>query len=105
MMDLEDGVIDVGTERGDAFGFTSDKFRGWLWKSGERVAISFIESVEPGQGHFKALVAGLHAAGFTVAVPTPLGKMEAILKRWGFVESREYWERIGDNVEIWSKGP
>jgi len=82
---IADGIIQIGAAP-EAWGFTRERFAGdsYLWKDGEVILISFIESVHEGRGHFSALVRAIEASGFRVAVPTPLGKMVAILSRWGW---------------------
>jgi hypothetical protein len=56
------------------FGFTRDLFRGWLWKDGDTVMISFIESLHPGQGNLSRLFKNIEAIGLRVAVPLPMGR-------------------------------
>jgi len=96
------GMIVPDSEKGRAFGFTSDRFDGYLWESGKRVMTSFIESLQQGQGHLSELFRNIEAAGYYVAVPTPLPRMEAILKRKGFIPHTETSE-LGDPVEVWMK--
>jgi hypothetical protein len=87
------------------FGFSPDLFDGWLWKMGDAVIISFIECLVPGKGHFKRLVENILSNGFAVRIPTPLGKMERIVKENGYVQSFEYDKDFGEEVEIWTKRP
>jgi len=104
MNNMQDGIIDLDTERGKQFGFTSNLFQSgsYLWKRGNRIAVSFIECVQKGQGHFSALLNRIHKQGFTVAVPTPFAHMEAILKHKGFTHTTEQCETLGQ-VEVWIK--
>lgn len=99
---IEDGIIEPDTERGDLFGFTADKFSGWLWLRDGRVMVSFIECLEPGQGHFSRLVKRILALGYTAAVPTPFPRMKAILSRWGWTQLCEFDAELGESVEVWS---
>ncbi len=64
--------------------------------------ISFIESKQPGQGHLSTLFAAIESYGLKVAVPTPLGQMEKILRRKGFVPHIEHDPQMGP-VEVWMK--
>lgn len=101
---MTDGIIELGTERAAAFGFTADLFDGYLWKQGRLITISFIESRQPGQGHFSALVKRCLDMGFAVGVPTPLGKIRAILMHLRFTPGLvEYPD--GEVVELWLKMP
>ena len=84
------------------YGFTPDRFDGWLWDNGDRVLISFVESKQPGKGHFSEMVRRIEESGKRVAVPTPLGKMEFILKKWGFAPHIEQDPMLG-SVEIWER--
>jgi len=101
------GCIDVDSEYAKSIGFTSDKFDGWLWrKEGEtRIMVSFIKSTDPGKGNLSRLFDAVHAQGLAVAVPTPLGKMQAILTRKGFSKAREFCEDYGESVEVWTLEP
>ncbi len=83
--------------------FTKDRFTddSYLWRNGEEVWISFIVSKEPGKGHFSELVEALEANGLNVLIPTPLGKMSAILAHWGFSLQPRNIE--GEFVEVWER--
>ncbi len=97
-----DGCIPAGSEIGNVLGFTSDKFDGWLWKKGGEIMISFIESKDQGKGNVRALMDRLELVwGVTVAVPTPLGRMQRILEARGFKPTLEETE-LGI-CEIWRR--
>lgn len=83
------GMVELDSPFGSQIGFTSDKFEGYLWVKDGEVTISSIESLEPGKGNLSQLFARIEAAGFRVAVPNPLPKMEAILRHKGFAPA---WE-------------
>jgi hypothetical protein len=101
---IADGQIRVDSAPGRCLGFTGDLFSrdSYLWKDGDRVLVSFIVSKGPGRGHFHTLVKGIEALGLRVAVPTPLGQMQAILARWGFVPHMETDPDMG-GVEVWER--
>ncbi len=80
---MENGIIILDSDRGKEFGFTSDKFNGWLWKAGNEISISFIESREQGKGNLKTLFDKIIEMGFTICVPTPFARMEMICKKYG----------------------
>lgn len=85
------------------FGFTPKLFEGYLWKKGEDIYISFIESKFQGMGFFKKLIDNILAAGYNVRIPTPLGRMKTIVLKNNYKRSIENSE-LGD-VEIWFKTP
>lgn len=84
------------------WGFTSDRFENdsYLWHEKGRIMISFIVSVEKGKGYFSQLVKAIEADGFKVAVPTPSGRMQDILSRWGFHKTLEDAGEMG-TCEVW----
>lgn len=98
---IPDGMIAPDSTAGKQFGFTSDKFEGWLWKTGDRVMISMIVSLQKGKGNLSVLFDSIEGAGFKVAVPTPFADMASILERKGFVPHVEYDDDVP--VEVWSK--
>ena len=87
---------------GEQYGFTADRFVGYLWDNDDgSIIISAVMSLHPGKGHFSKLVKDLIAKGKKVKVPTPLPKMESILKEWGFRKTFERDERLECDIEIW----
>ena len=101
-MTLPDGQIDPDSEAGKLIGFTSDKFEGWLWKSGDRVMISMIISLQPNKGNLSALFKAIEAQGLRVAVPTPFVHLEAIIKSKGFKPHIEDDAELGP-CEVWER--
>jgi len=102
---IPEGRILPDSETGRVLGFTSDKFSGYLWKHGKYVYISFIISKQPSKGHFKQLVDRILELGYGVKIPTPLGIMESIVRKWGFRKTWEYVEEVDEEVEVWVKDP
>jgi hypothetical protein len=103
---MNDGMIELDTEFAQSIGFTKDKFRGYLWKEGNVITISLIESRVQGQGYLRELFNNIEAKGFKIQVPTPLGKMQAILEHYGFSpHSEPFAPEIGnyDLIEVWEK--
>lgn len=103
-MDNIDGRIKIGDDVATKYGFTSDKFMPWsyLWKSGNEIWISAVQSREEGKGYFSQLLDKISQQGLSIVVPTPLGKMVAILKHKGFTQgSREF--ELGECGEVWIK--
>ena len=107
---FSDGIIKVDSKTGKALGFTSDKFEGdigpmvgsYLWKDGNRILVSLVTSVHPGQGNLSKLFATIESKGYRVAVPTPLGHMQQILEAKGF---KPHWEKteVDESCEVWEK--
>ena len=96
---MKDGLIDLGTPRADELGFTSELFDGYLWKHGNNIIISFIDSKHPGKGNLKRLFDGIEAKGFAIAVPTPSRRMHAICLKRGMA----LWTDPQDGCEYMRK--
>lgn len=80
---MKDGIIELDTNRAQKFGFTSDKFYGYLWKIEEYIWISVIMSKQEGQGNFKKLLDKIKESGYKIIVPTPFPRMQKICKKRG----------------------
>ena len=108
---MKDGIINIGTPAADALGFTSDKFHedSYLWKKGDSIYISFIESVSPGKGDFRGLVEKIRSLGLTVKIPTPFSRMEEICRKNGYQHSQEAFDekarRTSGKVNVWLLPP
>jgi len=94
---IGEGCIEPDSELGIKLGFTSDKFDGWLWDSGDYITISFIESRDPGKGNLKQLFDNIENMGYGIFVPTPFDRMRKICEKrrmvWaGHGSSGEYTE-------------
>ena len=99
-----EGMIALDTPRACELGFTSDRFGGgsYLWEREDRVTISFVHSLA--RGNFRALVDAILAAGKEVAVPTPLPRMEQIVRKCGYEYTVEPHE-LGGSVDVWLLKP
>jgi len=93
-------MIAIDSPQAKTFGFTSDKFDGYLWQKDRTIIISLVNSKNPGKGDFKKLCHTIKEAGFKIQVPTPLAQMESILKKWGWKFKIENDEKFGP-VEIY----
>lgn len=102
---MTDGIIELNSELGIDLGFTSDRFDGWLWKKGDYIYISFIESKHRGEGNLSELFENILARGWGIKVPTPMGVMPSILRKKGFKPTSEYHEKAGEDCEVWVKEP
>lgn len=64
---------------------------------GDEVRLVAIAARKPGTGAFRKLIWAIEAAGLKPVVICPVGRiMPAIMKRWGWVETR-----AGHNFETW----
>jgi len=80
---MNDGIITIDTKRAKTFGFTSDKFDGYLWKKKNNIYISFIVSHQEGKGNVRKLFETILKKGFDICVPTPSGRMRMICEKFG----------------------
>jgi len=102
---MKNGIIRLDTSRAREFGFTSDKFKGWLWKVDKYIYISFITSKQPGRGHLSKLFDAILSKGYGIKVPTPSALMRAILMKKGIMRRDEFDKRIKEVYEVWVKEP
>lgn len=102
---MPDGMIAPGSDIGRVFSFTTDRFdpSSYLWKIGDAIMVSFIMS--KARGNFRELVHRIHALGFTVKVPTPLARMEQIVRKNGYQRTVEHDDEMGEDVEVWVLTP
>jgi len=96
-------MIEINTDRGKKFGFTSEKFKrmSYLWKKGKYITISMIAS--NGRGNFKSLVDKILSDGYGVKIPTPLGRMQHIVRKNGYKHTFEH-DEVGSH-EVWVLEP
>ena len=101
----ERGPICPGDHEASVWTFTADRWEpaSYLWRKGDAVTLSFVAARQHGQGYLRDLIAGIERAGFRVRVPTPLSRMEAILRHYGFRPHDEWWEDVRAPVEIWER--
>ena len=98
-------IIELDSPEATQFGFTSDKFHGYLAKPDNRdnvIIISLVVSLDPGKGNFSKLIKTILDQGYIVWVPTPLGKMEEILKRKKFYPIVIYDKQTEDYVVLYT---
>lgn len=80
---MRNGIIKLDTKRGLAFGFTSNKFEGYLWKSDSTIFISFIVSRHEGKGNVRNLFEAIMRKGYSIWVPNPSVRMRMICEKFG----------------------
>ena len=82
---MKNGIINLNTDRAKSLGFTRDKFHGYLWKQGNFITISLIESIDPGKGHLSTFFDNIENKGYCLIVPTPSNRMKVICERRGMI--------------------
>ena len=102
---MSDFEIAWGSPLAKALGFTSDKFDGYLWKSGNYIVISFIISLQEEKGNLSNLFNKIESSGYGIKVPTPFARMEAICIAKGFKRTEEWFKEADCSVEVWVKDP
>lgn len=92
-----------GSPEAKKYGMTLELFSpdSYLWELPDRVYISLIFSNKPGRGDLSKLINNILEKGKICVVPTPLGKMVAILKH---LEFKPYVDPE-DGCELWVKKP
>jgi len=100
---LQDGMIALDSDAGKELSFTSDRFDSgsYLWKDGQRIAISVIISKK--SGNFRTLAETILSKGLAVHIPTPMGRMEEIVRKAGYRQESQFFEQSGEYVEVWVK--
>ena len=94
---ISDGQIFLDTPRAKPFDFTHAKFRedSYLWKTGNCITISFLQTKFSGRGHCRALIEKIKELGYDIFVPRPSARMQMICEKQGFVPY--VWPREGEN--------
>ncbi len=95
-------IIPVDSELGKTFGFTSDKFEcaSYLWSDDNTIYVSFIMAKDFHKGHFRELVNTILKKGYIVKIPTPIGIMPHIVRKWKFEKTYEFDEHLKTNIDI-----
>lgn len=107
LKDHDDGMINPSDEAALSAGFTTERFtcQSYIWKVGDTIYISMVESRHPGRGHFRYMVESILMQGMTVKVSTPLYDMRRILVKNGFEHSLEYDAKLETFVEVYIRRP
>lgn len=100
-----DFVCEPGDPRVKKYGWTKSKFRGYLSIDGKTIWVSSIWSIQKDKGNYSRLVKNLLKAGFTIKVPSPFPRMEAICQHLGFLRTEEYFEQMGEMIDVWVLQP
>lgn len=93
----------------EELGWTADRFGGWAWLNLAADPPEFIASMvvswRPGRGHFRSLALALERRCWTLVVPTPLGRMAAIVENPANGFHAEIREADGEHYECWVRRP
>ncbi len=100
----KDGIILLDSNFGKELGFTSNLFEGYLWKTNDIIYISFIVSKQERKGNLTKLFNKILEKGYKIRIPTPIGKMIAIVKAKGFKQIFVHDELTKETFEVWEKG-
>ena len=102
MTDIADGIVELDSPAGKQLRFTSDRFAhdSYLWIQGKTLTVSFISSRE--RGNLRELITRARSLGFTIVIPTPLGRMREIVRENGYVRTWEPHKESGGLVELWT---
>lgn len=76
--------IQPGSKFGKQFGFTSNKFGGYLWIDDNVIYLSLIISKQQNQGHTKQLIQTIIDHGYSIICPSPNNIMTKICKDFSF---------------------
>ena len=93
---MNDCIINLDSKKAKEFGFTSDKFDGYLWDKGDCIWISLIISLQEGRGNVRKLIGAIAESGYIVKVPVPFARMQNICERMGFHHTSE-----SDCEDVW----
>jgi hypothetical protein len=96
-----DGLIEPDSPLALEFGFSSDRWAGYLWRDGDCILLSLVIARQPGRGSLSRLIRAVEARGYRVAIPTPLWRMRAILEHWGWQPREERY--LNEPVEVWER--
>ena len=100
---MKDGIINLDTKRGKEFGFTSDKYNGYIWKQGNFIVMSVIGCNVQNKGLLRELFSTIQRKGYGIKVPNPFPRMEAICKHYGFTETTELFEDRSEHIPVYVK--
>lgn len=84
----------------NTFGWTPDKFTGYLYIIDKTVWIKVIQSLERGRGNFRTLLDTLKSQGYTIKIVDPMRIMEMICIHYNMIPSVENFD--GSDSIIWT---
>jgi len=83
------------------FEFTAELFEGYLWKMGNDIYVSLVESLFPKKGNFRKVIELILKSGYNVKICTPIGRMQSIVIKNNYEPIIE--ESENGKVEVWLK--
>jgi hypothetical protein len=95
--------IETGTPEGDALGFGSELFCGWIELCADcRLYLHYIISRHKNQGNTRNLLMRWMREGYDIRVVKPSSIMQHILHKFNFEQFHEYLpDHYDDEVEVW----
>lgn len=107
---MSDRFINVDDMFAKLIGFTSDIFSSGsyltLVDNSIWCSMIIVHEKKQNQGHFKHFIFEL-IKKYKIIIPTPLGKMEACVRKWEFIPSvyliKDSDDESLDECEIWTK--
>lgn len=97
-------IIRPDGRHADLFGFTSDKFDGWMWREGGVIVLTLVISKSSTKDALKDLVNRILEEGFTIKIRAPLAPMRKFAEKNGFIPSIE-WGASDRRIDVWVKSP
>lgn len=85
-----DYCISFGSTLANDLGFTTEKYSGYLWKAGNWIYISLIETRKEHQGYLRNLFDNIHNAGYNIYIPCPNCRMTKIALQYGFIYDKRH---------------
>lgn len=79
-----DYYVPLGSKLANKLGFTIEKYSGYLWKAGNWIYISLIETRKEHQGYLRNLFDNIHSARYNIYIPCPNHRMTKIALQYGF---------------------
>jgi hypothetical protein len=101
-LDYEQLVLD--SPEAVKLGFSSARFSGCLMCKDRSICVWRIYSKEPGKGYLSSMFKKMLDSGYTLQVPTPVGRMAEIVLHMGFTRTMAYDPQL-EPYEVWVKGP
>ena len=95
-----DGWYQSNTEEARMIGFNCDYFYGQFSRTGNKIYIRYIYSLQPGKGHVQDFIEGLIRQGWEIIIVQPNEVMEHICKKFKFTEYWEVIEGYNNNNEL-----
>jgi len=100
-----DFVCEPGDPRVSEYGWTADKFRGYLSIEDKTIWVSTAYSLQKGKGNYSKLIRNLHQAGYQIKVPSQFPRMIQICKHLGFTETTELFPEAGESIIVYVMDP